>query len=111
LIRPDAPPAEPVFKAPWEAQAFAMAVESHRRGVFAWPEFAAALSAELLAAGAGQDGDDYYEHWLTALEKLLAAKAAIPEAERLTRYAAWDAAAKATPHGEPIVLGRGAKAS
>ena len=37
----------PVFNAPWEAQAFAMAVELHRRGVFAWREWADALAAEI----------------------------------------------------------------
>ena len=33
----------PVFRAPWEAQAFAMALTLHDRGVFTWPEWAAAL--------------------------------------------------------------------
>jgi hypothetical protein len=31
----------PVFRAPWEAQAFAMAVTLHERGVFTWQEWAA----------------------------------------------------------------------
>lgn len=104
LIRPEAPPEEPVFREPWEAQAFAMAVEAHQRGLFAWPEFAEALSTELLAKGAEQDGEDYYEHWLTALEKLLVAKQAITEPERAAREAAWDKAARTTPHGQPITL-------
>ena len=26
----------PVFRAPWEAQAFAMAVKLHERGIFTW---------------------------------------------------------------------------
>lgn len=83
-----------------------MAVELHAAGRFQWPEFAEALSAELLAAGAGQDGHDYYLHWLAALEKLAVAKGLITEPERAGRQAAWDAAAKATPHGEPIELDR-----
>ena len=29
---------EPVFREPWEAQAFAMAVRPHEAGVFTWPE-------------------------------------------------------------------------
>lgn len=112
LTRPDAaaaPPTDPVFKAPWEAQAFAMAVDLHARGAFAWPEFAERLSAELKAAGAAQDGDDYYLYWLTALEKLVVAKGIATEPERAARQAAWDAAARATPHGEPIELNRAAR--
>ncbi len=104
MTPPDAPPEAPVFAAPWEAQAFAMAVHLHGAGAFVWPEFAAALSGELKAAGAGQDGHDYYSHWLAALEKLVVAKGLMSEAERAARQAAWDAAAKATPHGQPILL-------
>ena len=98
------PPEDPVFAAPWQAQAFAMAVRLHETGCFQWPEFAEALSAELLAVGAEQTGDDYYDHWLTALEKLVVSKGLMTEPERANRQAAWDAAAKATPHGEPITL-------
>ena len=99
--------AGPVFKAPWEAQAFAMTVSLHARGVFTWREWAAALAAELAAAaarGEPDDGTHYYEHWLAALEKLTAAKRLVtgPELER--RVDEWDAAARATPHGQPIVL-------
>lgn len=112
LTPPDAaPPENPTFAAPWQAQAFAMAVELHAKGAFAWPEFAELLSAELKAAGAAQDGHDYYDHWLAALEKLVVAKGVISEPERAARQAAWDAAAKATPHGESIeLLDRTAKA-
>jgi nitrile hydratase accessory protein len=99
----------PVFAAPWEAQAFAMAVELNQRGLFQWQEFADLLSEELLAAGATQDGEDYYRHWLRALERLTAAKGFITEPERAERQAAWDAAAKATPHGEPIELEKAAR--
>ena len=99
----------PVFAAPWEAQAFAMAVELNQRGLFQWQEFADLLSEELLAAGAAQDGEDYYRHWLRALERLTAAKGFITEPERAERQAAWDAAAKATPHGEPIELEKAAR--
>ena len=62
----------PVFRAPWEAQAFAMAVALHQRGLFTWPEWAAALAAEIKraqAAGDPDSGDTYYQHWLCALER------------------------------------------
>jgi nitrile hydratase accessory protein len=64
----------PVFREPWEAQAFAMAVKLHERGVFTWPEWAAALSDEIAAAGADDNGSRYYQFWLAALEKLVAQK-------------------------------------
>ena len=99
----------PVFKAPWEAQAFAMAVSLHARGVFTWTEWAAALASELAAAaarGEPDDGTHYYEHWLAALEKLVAGKNVITSVELERRMDEWDAAARATPHGSPIELRR-----
>jgi nitrile hydratase accessory protein len=101
--------AEPVFKAPWEAQAFAMTVSLHARGVFTWSEWAGALAAELAAAaarGAPDDGGHYYEHWLAALEKLVAAKNLVPGQELERRVDEWDVAARSTPHGKPIELPR-----
>jgi nitrile hydratase accessory protein len=97
----------PVFREPWEAQAFAMAVALHERGVFQWTEWAEALAGEIKAAQAAGDpdrGDTYYRHWLAALEKLVAAKAVASRAELATRRDQWDRAARATPHGQPIEL-------
>lgn len=98
---------EPVFAEPWQAQAFAMALALHQRGLFSWPEWAEALSRQIAAAQAAGDadlGDTYYRHWLTALEALVAAKGASSHAE-LARYRdAWDRAADRTPHGRPIEL-------
>ena len=97
----------PVFRAPWEAQAFAMAVALHQSGLFTWVEWAHALSTEIAAAQSAGDpdnGDTYYSHWLGALEQLVAAKGASSKQE-LTRYLhAWDHAADRTPHGKPIEL-------
>ncbi|TSD84253.1 nitrile hydratase accessory protein [Mycobacterium sp. KBS0706] len=95
----------PVFAEPWQAQAFAMAVALHGRGVFTWPEWAAALAAEIArTAGAPDDGSRYYEHWLAALERLVLAKG-VADADALGRRKdAWDRAARATPHGAPILL-------
>jgi len=96
--------AGPVFRAPWEAQAFAMTVSVHAAGVFTWREWADALAAELAARGAADDGSRYYEHWLAALEKLLAEKRIVPQQELEQRASDWDAAARATPHGKPVEL-------
>jgi len=97
----------PVFRAPWEAQAFAMALALHKAGLFTWPEWAAALGAEIKRAQATGDpdrGDTYYSHWLAALERLVAEKG-VADALTLARYRdAWDHAADRTPHGQPIVL-------
>ena len=67
----------PVFREPWEAQAFAMTLALHERGLFTWTEWAAALAAEIKRAQAAGDpdtGETYYSHWLAALEKLVAEK-------------------------------------
>ena len=97
----------PVFAAPWQAQAFAITLALHRQGLFSWPEWAATLAAQIRAAQAAGDpdlGDSYYDHWLAALETLVAAKGASSAAE-LQRYAqAWGRAAERTPHGKPIAL-------
>jgi nitrile hydratase accessory protein len=97
----------PVFRAPWEAQAFGMAVALHQRGHFAWREFAERLAAEIAAArgrGEADDGRRYYHYWLTALETLVADKRLVPGPELQERKHAWEEAARATPHGQPIVL-------
>ncbi|EGP09043.1 putative metal chaperone [Bradyrhizobiaceae bacterium SG-6C] len=97
----------PVFREPWEARAFAMALALHARGLFTWPEWADALANEIKraqAAGDADTGETYYRHWLAALEHLVAAKKVAPEGE-LHRYRdAWDRAADRTPHGQPIEL-------
>ena len=97
----------PVFREPWEAQAFAMALALHDKGLFTWPEWAATLGEEIKRAQAAGDpdtGETYYHHWLAALERLVAAKG-VTTRETLTRYHdAWDHAADRTPHGQPIEL-------
>ena len=106
MSRRETPPGldEPVFAEPWQAEAFALTVALHEKGVFSWSEWAATLSAEVKKPGAAPDGSDYYDHWLAALEKLLASKgvAATPEVDAVA--AAWERAAHATPHGKPILL-------
>ena len=100
----------PVFREPWEAQAFAMTLVLHERKLFTWPEWAATLSDEIKRAQAAGDpdtGETYYRHWLAALERLVAEKG-IASRETLGRYRdAWDRAADRTPHGKPIELSPG----
>ena len=97
----------PVFREPWEAQAFAMALALNERGLFTWVEWAAALSRQITMAQAGGDpdtGETYYRHWLAALESLVASKGASSTEELATYAQAWDHAADRTPHGQPIEL-------
>jgi nitrile hydratase accessory protein len=97
----------PVFREPWEAEAFAMTLALHERGLFTWAEWAQALGAEIKRAQAAGDpdtGETYYRHWLAALERIVAEKG-VTTAQTLKRYYdAWDHAADRTPHGTPIEL-------
>lgn len=97
----------PVFREPWEAQAFAIAIKLHESGLYTWTEWAAALSAEIAAAQVAGDadlGDTYYHHWLKALESLVLAKTDLTLEQITRRKHAWERAAERAPHGEPILL-------
>jgi nitrile hydratase accessory protein len=97
----------PVFREPWEAQAFAMALALHARGLFTWNEWTETLAGEIRRAQGSGDpdsGETYYRHWLATLETLISAKG-VATSETLHRYRdAWDHAADRTPHGSPIEL-------
>lgn len=98
---------EAIFRAPWEAHAFAMAVRLHEQGLFTWPQWAATLTEEIARAQAGGDadeGDTYYHHWLAALERLVAEQGAASVEEQERTREAWRRAAHRTPHGQPIEL-------
>jgi nitrile hydratase accessory protein len=94
----------PVFGEPWQAQAFALVVALHERGLFTWAEWAEALAAEVIRPGTRDDGHDYYAHWLAALEALLARKGVARRLDVDELASAWSRAAIATPPGSPILL-------
>ena len=97
----------PVFREPWEAQAFAMALTLHERGLFTWNEWAATLADEIKRAQAKGDpdtGETYYRHWLATLERLVGEKGVASPATLRRYHDAWDHAADRTPHGSPIEL-------
>jgi nitrile hydratase accessory protein len=100
----------PIFHAPWEAEAFALAVSLKERGLFTWNEWAATLGDEIKKAQAAGDpdtGETYYLHWLAALERILAEKGVV-DRKILTRTRdAWQRACARTPHGTPIELRAG----
>ena len=91
---------EPVFEEPWQAQAFALTLALHERGVFTWQEWAQALGARVKQA----DGEAYFAAWLTALETLLTAKG-VADTDALAKLkTAWREAYQHTPHGQPVDL-------
>ncbi|MEI4232961.1 nitrile hydratase accessory protein [Roseovarius sp. D22-M7] len=98
MTRPDQP-----FEAPWQAQAFAMTVALHERGVFTWLEWTETLG-DALATADDRDSKAYYQCWLRALEMLLDRKLGTTGLERAALAKAWHRAAHATPHGQPIRL-------
>ena len=98
---------ELVFREPWEAHAFAMAVRLHEQGLFTWPQWAATLAEEITRAQQAGDpdtGETYYHHWLAALERLVAETGAASAEDQQRTQRAWRTAAHRTPHGRPIEL-------
>jgi nitrile hydratase accessory protein len=97
----------PVFAEPWQAQAFALAVTLSEQGHFTWKEWAATLAEELKASadrGEPDDGSHYYEHWVTALERLVTTKGLADSPTLQERKDAWANAYRDTPHGKPVEL-------
>ena len=97
----------PVFREPWQAQAFAMTLALHAAGLFEWTEWAAILGAEIKKAQAAGDpdtGETYYRHWLAALERIVAEKGVTTRETLVHHRNAWEHAADRTPHGTAIEL-------
>jgi len=97
----------PVFRKPWEAHAFAMALALHDKGLFAWTEWATKLGEEIKKAQIAGDpdtGETYYRHWLATLERIVAEKGVTTSQALAQHYEAWERAAHRTPHGTPIEL-------
>ncbi len=98
----------PVFAEPWQAQAFAMAVQLSADGHFTWTEWTIALGEQLQAAvrrGEPDDGSRYYEHWIAALEHLVVDKKLTNLTALNKRKKAWADSYRNTPHGLPVELG------
>ncbi|NRB35986.1 MAG: nitrile hydratase accessory protein [Rhodobacteraceae bacterium] len=102
MTRPD-----PVFDAPWHAQVFALTVHLNETGAFDWPDWAARFGATLKRHGVNRNlngGEDYFVAWLETLEGFLADLALADPADAARLKAAWEAAYRATPHGQPVRL-------
>jgi len=97
----------PVFDAPWQAQAFAMALSLQERGMFTWTDWAEMLGAaraHTATERAPDTGESYYRDWLATLERMVTARGLTDAAALNRTRAAWDRAAERTPHGAPIEL-------
>ena len=92
---PDAP-----FEEPWQAQIFAMTVALNEAGHFTWSEWTALFGPRVQKSGAAE----YWRLWSEAFVAMLDMKgiAGADEVKALT--ARWQEAARATPHGTPILL-------
>ena len=101
---PLSPEGAPVFAEPWHAEAFAIVVHLHARGLFNWAEWAEALSAKLHQPGRCADGSDYFDGWVEALTGLLESRGVADAATIAKLQRSWQRAADATPHGQPIEL-------
>ena len=99
---PRAPDDAPAFAEPWQAELFGLTLALQEAGVISPTDWATAFGAEL--QGAATDASDYFDRWLAALERLLAARGLAGTEELAALAASWQRAAQATPHGRPILL-------
>lgn len=69
------------FDEPWELRVFAMAVALHDAGHFDWTDFQLSLINSIQGAGdtSCRRQTGYYEHWINALEALLAERHLVDE--------------------------------
>lgn len=74
--------ADTSFDHPWEIRAFALAVAAHTAGEYDWQLFQGALIDSISAwesTNPSRDDDSwsYYQHWVSALEAVLATAGAL----------------------------------
>jgi nitrile hydratase accessory protein len=102
---PAAPPrdnGELTFAAPWESQAFGLALALQETGQIAWEHFRQYLIAEIGSWEADHGASDewsYYDCWLRALEQIVGECGLVGASELGARVALL--AARAPDHGPP----------
>jgi nitrile hydratase accessory protein len=95
------------FAEPWHAQIFGLTHALANAGIFTWPEWGNHFGAALelaLKEGGPNDGSDYYDVWLAALESLLIEQDHADRDSLNDLRAAWTEAYLLTPHGDPVEL-------
>lgn len=100
---------ERAFGQPWELRAFAMAVAAYHNGQYEWSEFQLALIDAIKKwEHGGAEPWSYYQHWLTALENVLAGNGLLSEAALDERTKAALATPRDTGHQrarpEPVAV-------
>ncbi len=91
---------ESSFDEPWQAQLFALTVALNEAGHFTWSDWTAHFGPRVQSVGAA----DYWRVWSEALIEMLELKHLSDAPEIAALAARWQAAARATPHGQPITL-------
>lgn len=101
---------EPVFDEPWQAQALGLAFSLAERGVFSpahWSQALGAAHRRILAGGASDTPQTYYQAVVAALEGLLRESGEITASRLDDRTRSWRRAYLNTPHGRPVALQAG----
>ena len=96
---------EAAFREPWELRSFALAVAAYHAGQYEWSEFQLSLieSIRRWEADGAHEGEEpwsYYEHWLTALETVLAGNGLLSESTLDERTKAVLATPRTADHHE-----------
>lgn len=87
---------EAVFEAPWQGRVFGMARALAEAGLYSWDDFRRCLMDEIARWDRDPQGPyAYYDHFLKALERLLAEQGLIAPGELRSRVEAL----AARPHG------------
>ncbi len=97
----------PGYQEPWQAQAYACAIQLSRAGLFSRSEWAQALGDEIRLHPAQANESPsaaYYRQLLDALERLVREKGALSSAEIAERIETWRRAYLNTPHGHAVEL-------
>ncbi len=101
---------EPVFDEPWQAQALGLAFSLSERGVFSpaqWSQTLGATHRQILARGAPDTPQTYYEAVVQALEQLIRENGPFSAELLEDRVQTWRQAYLNTPHGQPVKLEAG----
>lgn len=109
-VWPEAAGSEPAFFAPWQAKLFALTVHLNEQGLFTWEDWTSSFGARLEDRRAKEQespeivANDYFQDWLATLEEILSERDLTTFDEIVELTEKWQAAARATPHGQPILL-------
>lgn len=98
---------QPVFEEAWQAEALAIADTLVQQGLFSaatWSDTLGAALADAERRGEADSQETYYRCVVDALEVLIAQHGGIAREQMSQTRAAWEAAYRRTPHGQPVVL-------